>query len=238
MTMYGAQARFELVTGQETDEHRKAADLGTLEHVGVPSKGRCPRIQARTILCTWRHRQARTGPRPSAPSRAKRAREGVAPKWVVTPEVWFTNLEAEDLPVWAAVDIYNQRQTIEAYFKDEQQALGARHVRSRAFAGLAGFQWMVAITSNTLRWLQADAFAGTVLEEFGLTRLVKEAMAIPGQIRRDGPCLLVTLDSRHPLVRRLNASWTPLLRSRGLANAAMSFIPIAAIPLNFLQLRQ
>jgi hypothetical protein len=210
----GSAALFELATGGAVGEAWWVSDLGWVEHEGEPREGVRPRIRARTIVGAWMHEVARTGSRPGAASRAKRRREGRTRERVVTMESWLTSLPAEDLPAVVAIETYNARQTIEAYFKDEQQALGARHVRTKVFAGSAVFQWLVAITNNLLRWMQQEVFAGTVLEDVRLTRLVKEAMAIPARIRREGPRVVVALERRHPLVKCLLTSWKPLLHAQ------------------------
>ena len=206
-------AIFERASAGEGPEARWVTDLGIVEHVSTSRKAPRPSILSRTIFGMWVHEAPRTGSRPGAASRAKRAREGSTHRRVHTREYWLTSLEAEDLPAPEALGIYNGRQTIEAYFKDEQQALGARHVRTRVFGGAAVFQWLVAMTNNVLRWMQKDTFAGTVVEQLGLKRLTNEVMAIPAQLARHGTTLVVTLDRRFPLVRRLLTQWKPLQRA-------------------------
>jgi hypothetical protein len=205
-----AAAVFERAGAGDGPEARWVTDLGQVEHLGAPSPAGRPCIRARTIFGVWVHEAARRGPRPCAASRAKRRREGTDRRRVLTREYWLTSLGAEDLPACEAVTIYNGRQTIEAYFKDEQQALGARHVRTKVFGGAAVFQWLVAMTNNVLRWMQQQTFAGTDVEQLGLKRLTGEVMAIPAQLTRRGTQLIVTLDRRFPLVRRLVEQWKPL----------------------------
>jgi hypothetical protein len=211
MREHGAGACLEVATSGAGGEVRRVADVGWLEHVGVVAEGeQRPKIRARTVLGQWEHEVAVQRRRPGPVMRAKQRREGAQRRRVVTAEYWLTNVDAEDLPAVEAIEVYNGRQTIEAYFKDEQQALGARHVRTNVWAGEAVFEWLVAMTNNLLRWLQQQEWAGTVLEEVGLTRLVKEGMAIGGQIQRQGSKVLVTLERRHPLVRRLLTQWRAL----------------------------
>ena len=203
----GAEAVFE--RAGRGSEQRWVTDLGRVEHVGR-SPGR-PRVLARTLVGVWVHEVARGGTRPGPSSRRRREREGTARRRVATPESWMTSMGAEDLPADAAVEVYNARQTIEAYFKAEQQALGARHVRTHAWAGAALFQWLVAITNNVLRWVQQELFSATELEHYGLTRLTTEAMHVPGRVRRQALDIVVTLERRHPLVARLLTGWRRLL---------------------------
>ena len=193
-------------------EQRWVSDVGRLEHVGR-SAGR-PRVTARTIVGVWVHEAAARGGRPGPSTRRRRAREGTAHRRVATPEYWLTSVEAEDLPASALVEVYNARQTIEAYFKAEQQGLGARHVRTHAWAGAALFQWLVAMTNNVLRWAQQQLFAATELETAGITRLTKDVMQVPGRVQRRGHELVVTLERRHPLVARLLRGWRRLVTER------------------------
>jgi hypothetical protein len=226
MAQHGTGARFEVATSGEGGEIRRVADVGWLEHVGTPVEGERPKVRARTILGQWEHEVAARRGRPGPAGRAKRRREGTQRVRTVTAEYWLTNVAREDLPAVEAIRVYNGRQTIEAYFKDEQQALGARHVRTKVWGGAAVFQWLVALTNNLLRWLQQQEWAGTVLEEVGMTRLVKEGMAIGGRIERHGSTVLVTLERRHPLVRRLLTQWRALT---GVAACGRTFAPTRVV---------
>lgn len=207
MRAVGAEAVFE--RAGDGGEQRWVTDLGATEHVGR-SAGR-PRITARTIVGMWVHEIGPKGTRPGPTSRQRREREGRGRRRVATPEYWLTSVGAEDLPASAVIEVYNARQTIEAYFKAEQQALGARHVRTHAWAGAALFQWLVAMTNNVLRWAQQELFAATELETAGIKRLTKEAMHVPGRVRRHDHQIVVTLERRHPLVARLLRGWRRLI---------------------------
>jgi DDE family transposase len=190
-------------------EWRWVSDLGEVEHVGR-SVGR-ERVLARTIVGAWVHEVAHGGKRPGPTSRRRREREGTARRRVATPEYWLTSVGAEDLPASACIEVYNARQTIEAYFKAEQQGLGARHVRTHAWAGAALFQWLVAITNNVLKWAQQELVAATELETAGITRLTKQALHVRGRVRRQAHQIIVTLERRHPLVARLLSGWRRLI---------------------------
>ena len=207
MRMVDADAVFE--RAGHGNELRWVTDLAAIEHVGR-SAGR-PRVTTRTIVGMWVHEIGPKGTRPGPISRQRREREGRGRRRVATPEYWLTSIEAEDLPASECLEVYNARQTIEAYFKAEQQALGARHVRTHAWAGAALFQWLVAITNNVLRWVQQELFAATELETAGIRRLTKEAMHVPGRVRHHGHEIVVTLERRHPLIARLLRGWRQLI---------------------------
>jgi hypothetical protein len=203
----GPEAVFELVA--EGEERRWVTEVGEVEVVGR-DRART-RVRTRVVAGVWVREVAHAGPRPGPSTRARRAQQGKRTRREVTAESWMTSLEAEDLPAGVCVEIYNGRQTIEAYFKSEQNALGARHVRTHVWAGAAIFQWLVAMTNNVLRWTQQTLFAATELETLGLKQVTHEAMWIPGRVRRAHHEWIVTLERRHPLVRRLLNGWRQLI---------------------------
>jgi hypothetical protein len=122
-------------------------------------------------------------------------------------EVWLVNFDPtiaseikKNVLLWYSV---NDRPTIERYFYDEQYGLGARQVRTRHFAGTAMFQYMVATTSNVLRWLKHSTFKETVIEKLGIGRLIKEGMQIPARIHKWGEKWRIEMPAEHHLVKQL-----------------------------------
>jgi IS4 transposase len=59
--------------------------------------------------------------------------------------------------------LYNQRQTIEAFFKASKHVFGMTNLRSRRFLAIAVFLRFVLLTNNLLVWTKAALFAGTQL---------------------------------------------------------------------------
>ena len=189
-------------------EPRWAADLG--ERVFVSrAEGQRPKLEvrARTIIVKWIDASVPGPPRPGPTTRARRAQE---PKPTRTCyAMLMTNLSAEQLPAAMALDRYDDRATIERYFRDEQCALGARSVRTHKAAGAAVFQWMVAMTNNLLHWMRAQYFANTPLEHYGVERLVRRAFQIPARLVREAGRVRVILPDRHLLVATIVAALTP-----------------------------
>jgi DDE family transposase len=224
----GPAAVFERTSAGEAGEARWVTDLGWRAHDGKGEARPRPSVQARTISGVWVHEvRPRRQSRPRSSLRARLKREGRARERRVRAEYWLTSLEGEDLPAPAVVEIYNDRQRIEAYFRDEQQALGARHVRRRAWAGAAVFEWLVAMTNTVLRWTMGELLAGTPVEEFGLTRVVKEVMQIPARLVRRGRTVRIIVPSRHALVRRLLTSASPFWSRLAVATSARARTPIS-----------
>ena len=196
------EAALRAVSPRAEGEPRWAADLG--EQVFTSrAEGERPKLEvrARTIIVKWIDASVPGPPRPGPSTRARRAKE---PKPTRTCfAMLMTNLEAEQMPVEMALDSYDDRATIERYFRDEQCALGARSVRTHKAAGAAVFQWMVAITNTLLHWMRAQCFANTPLEHYGVERLVRRAFQIPARLIRDAGRLRVILPDRHLLVASL-----------------------------------
>ena len=207
----GEQAVFDLAGHPEGTERRWMTDLGLVAHAAAGRRQEAVTIEARTLFGVWVHEVPSSGTPLNAATRARRRAAGTLTRRQVAPEYWLTSLEAEDLPAPAAVEIYNERVTIESYFRDEQQALGARHVRTKSHGGEAVFEWLVALANNVLKWMREATFAGTVVETLGLKRLVKEVLSLPAAVQRTADSIIVRLPSQTGIIRLLSASWKPLL---------------------------
>jgi DDE family transposase len=191
-----AEADFVEVSPRAEGEPRWVADLGTREFVGrgpTPT----PIVRARTLLVRWREPAGPGASRPGPQGRAKRAEQPPATRECLA-YLW-TNLDAKALPAKLALDGYDDRATIERYFRDEQETLGARSVRTHTAAGAAVFQWMVAITNNLVRWMRARCFAKTELAQYGVGRLVRRAFQIPARLVRTLGRVRVIVPERHAL---------------------------------------
>jgi hypothetical protein len=201
------ESMFADVTPRANAEVRQAADLGQQRLEGKPADRREPGvvIEARVIVVRWQQEARASGSRPGKTTRARQAqqRQASAPARQMCYSALLTNLTPEQVSVAEALDHYDDRATIERYFRDEQCAFGARSVRTHKAAGAAVFQWMVAITNNLLRWMRARCFAGTRLETYGASRLIEQAFQIPARLLRTGATLRVIFPERHLLVAAL-----------------------------------
>jgi hypothetical protein len=203
----GPEAVFALAQENCQGERHWLTDLGEREHTGQPVEGPKPKIRTRTLVGVWVHWvSTRTkGSRPGAKMRAKQGGEAAPRQLKASWEYYLTNLSDRDLPVAEVVGFYHERATIERYFNDEQNALGARHVRTHHAEGAAVFQWMVAMANNQLRRVQETTFKQTPLAKLGLKRLIHTAMQVPAFVRRQGSKLIVSLPERHQIVQWLKA---------------------------------
>jgi hypothetical protein len=101
---------------------------------------------------------------------------------------------------------------IESGFRHDQQGLGRRN--KKRFAAQAMLLWLEALAHNVLIWARtwlspaAPAIAG-----YGLLRLVRDALAIPGQVCLDsrGDVVGLILSQAHPLAAKLLQALQQLL---------------------------
>lgn len=225
----GDEAVFDRVKPTSENEPRWMTDLGEVEHVNRSVTAvRGERITARTLLCVSTRVVAHKGGRPGPSTRARRAAQGQAHRRVTIVGTYLTSLPAEVLSVAQVLEVYDARTTIEHYFYDETYALGARQVRSHRHAGAALFQWLVATTSNLLKWMQRSTFSQTQLQEFGLKQLIRRAFQIPALLQWQGRELVIVLPLLYHLVRGLAGTWR-LLRPKPPTRAPAQL----ELPLNF-----
>jgi hypothetical protein len=166
----------------ENGANRDAAwmcDLGEEEHREGRARWTGIRVKARTLLMI-RYLEMGRSKRPDPKRRKQLEEEGKLGQRETKCEYYLTDLSEEQLPMERVLETYNDRPTIERYFYDEQYGLGARQMRTRHFAGAAMFQYMVATTSNVLRWLKHSTFKETVIEKSGIGRLIKGGDADTG----------------------------------------------------------
>jgi hypothetical protein len=138
--------------------------------------------------------------------RGKGWRETVTEK-VVSHEHYLTDLSAEELRMEEVIALYNGRETEESFFRAEQDAFGADHLRTYKGEGEAAFLWILASTVNLLRWTQARRFQGTEIERAGLTKLVTQVMQIPATIIEQAGRWIVLLPETLRLARHLVNAW-------------------------------
>lgn len=173
-----------------------AGEVGLAGHDDPP--GTAP-VRTRAVLLVrvaWR-------------TRPKRGRGSPLTKTVkvVSYEHYLTDLRARELPVAAVLEVYNGRETEEGFFRAEQDAFGAQYLRTHQAEGEAAFLWLLASTVNLLRWLQQSTFAGTPLEQAGLTKVVTQAMRIAATVVHEAQAWLIILPQTARLVRQLVSAW-------------------------------
>ena len=114
----------------------------------------------------------------------------------------------------AYVHFYDARGSgVECGFKQDQQGLGRRN--KKRFPAQAMVLWLEALAHNVLLWARAWlAPKAPAIARYGLLRLVRDALAIPGSLERDADGLLrrLVLRRTHPLAAKMQQALQPLLK--------------------------
>jgi hypothetical protein len=118
----------------------------------------------------------------------------------------LTNL---DLTPRALFDYYNQRQTIEAFFKADKHVFGMANLRSRRFLSIAAFLRLVMTTHNLLVWTKAVLFAGSRLAGARTRELVEQVARIPALVVRHGASIHLHMPDIGTLARHLREALCP-----------------------------
>lgn len=101
---------------------------------------------------------------------------------------------------------------VECGFKQDQQGLGRRN--KKRFPAQAMLLWLEALAHNVLLWARAWlAPSAPAIARYGLLRLVRDALAIPGSLERDADGLLrrLVLRRTHPLAAKMQQALQTLL---------------------------
>ena len=101
---------------------------------------------------------------------------------------------------------------IETGFKQDQQGLGRRN--KKGFAAQAMLLWLECLAHNVLIWAREWLSpAAPVLGRYGLLRLVRDALSIPGRVCLDarGDMRRVVLSQAHPLAAKMLLALQQLL---------------------------
>jgi hypothetical protein len=107
-------------------------------------------------------------------------------------------------------DFYNQRQTIEAFFKASKHVFGMANLRSRRFLAIAAFLGFVLLTHNLLVWTKAALFAGTSLVAAHTREMVEKIIRVPASLVRHGTGFRLELPAVCALARQLCDALSPV----------------------------
>jgi hypothetical protein len=128
--------------------------------------------------------------------------------------------EADSL-ILAYADVYDDRSgPIEHSFGEGHQALPLTRRHRRAWVAQEMSLLLLGLAHNTLVWLRAWLADGWPLaRDFGLLRLVRDVLTLPGWVTVDGTGRVSRIDfnAAHPWAARLCHAWRPLLAPHGIA---------------------
>jgi hypothetical protein len=118
----------------------------------------------------------------------------------------LTNLDRAPTSLF---DCYNQRQTIEGFFKASKHVFGMANLRSRRFMAIAAFLGFVLLTHNLLVWTKAALFAGTTLVAVHTRTMVEKVISVTASIVRHGTGFRLELPGAGVFARQLRDALCP-----------------------------
>lgn len=115
----------------------------------------------------------------------------------------ITNIPKEKMSAVELFHFYNQRQTIEAFFKTAKNVYGIKNLRTRKFYGIYAFLWLVFMTHNFIENAKTLLFAETTLANTGMKVLVKRVGNIRALVERSIDGIKVIIPTFTKLAKQL-----------------------------------
>nr|WP_257785998.1 transposase [Geosporobacter ferrireducens] len=94
----------------------------------------------------------------------------------------ITNINSEKMSAIELFHVYNERQTIEAFFKTCKEVYGIKNLRTSKFYGIYGFLWLVFITHNLITLMKNTTFNLSKLQNMGVQALIKKLGNISARV--------------------------------------------------------
>ena len=113
-----------------------------------------------------------------------------------------TNIPENQMSKVELFYFYNQRQTIEAFFKKCKNIYHIKNLRTKKFDGIHAFLWIVFITHNLLSWFKGIVLSGTKLEDTGTKTLVDKLGSTVAEVIRKPNSIEVILPQISALARK------------------------------------
>lgn len=115
----------------------------------------------------------------------------------------ITNISKEKMSPVELFHFYNQRQTIEAFFKIAKNVYGIKNLRTRKFHGIYTFLWLVFMTHNFITNAKMLLFEGSPLSNPGIKVLVKQVGNIKALVERSIEGIKVIIPTFTKLAKQL-----------------------------------
>jgi len=81
---------------------------------------------------------------------------------------------------------YNEKQTIEAFFKVCKSTYHIKNLRTRVFNGIYGFLWLVFLSHNIITLMKRTVLADTEIENIGMRELISKFGDIEADVVEEG----------------------------------------------------
>ncbi|MFD3156048.1 transposase (plasmid) [Haloimpatiens sp. FM7330] len=105
----------------------------------------------------------------------------------------ITNISSKEMNAVELFHFYNERQTIEAFFKMAKNVYHIKNLRTKKFFGIYGFLWLVFITHNLISCFKSTVLYETELYDVGVGALVKKVGNIKGFVKRTSKGIIVNI---------------------------------------------
>ncbi|WIV13133.1 transposase [Proteiniborus sp. MB09-C3] len=119
----------------------------------------------------------------------------------ITYSLLITNISKSQMSAIKAFHFYNERQTIEAFFKMAKNVYHIKNLRTTKFHGIYAFLWLVFITHNLISCFKLTVLAGTELENVGVGVIIKKVGNIRGFVKRTSKRIEVQIPTISHLAR-------------------------------------
>ncbi len=114
----------------------------------------------------------------------------------------ISNINKAEMSAHELFHFYNQRQTIEAFFKTCKNVYHMKNLRTRKFDGIYAFLWIVFITHNIISWMKRTIFHETKMENVGIGILINKLGMLVAEVRRTAETMEIVLPEISALGRR------------------------------------
>lgn len=98
---------------------------------------------------------------------------------------------------------YNERQTIEAFFKICKNTYHIRNLRTRAFNGIYGFLWLVFLSHNIITLMKKTVFSDTEIEDLGIKEIISRFGDLEADVIEEGNTIKLVLPPLKKLSKQL-----------------------------------
>lgn len=96
----------------------------------------------------------------------------------LTYSMLITNIGSKRMSAVELFHFYNDRQTIEAFFKAAKNVYSIKNLRTRKFYGIYAFLWLVFIAHNLVIWFRTIMLKDTEIQDVGIKTLIKQVGTI------------------------------------------------------------
>jgi len=147
---------------------------------------------------------------PTTPHRYARKTKSVVRRWSdekgkIHKDYLVTTLS--ELTAWQIAKLYDGRGGMETDIKGDKRGLGIEKRRKKSFHAQEALVLLAQLSHNLLAWFKEWFLGGTEAQKLGVERLVRDVMAMPGEVRvgTKGRNVRLKLPRLHPWAKAVAA---------------------------------